>query len=111
MLDVNAYGRIASDIKIKQSKNKKHLYTNFLLASHQNGQTTFIRCVCFDAMASLLNSYFTKGDRIILKGDLVNDDYDNTKFAFKLKVNNFEFVETKEDHIKNKEKYIKKKNG
>ena len=107
MLDVNAYGRIATDIKVKQSKNKKHVYANFLLASHQNGQTTFIRCVCFDAMANLLSNYFTKGDRIILKGDLVSDDYNNIKFVFKLKVNSFEFVETMENHVKNKEKHTK----
>lgn len=110
MLDLCAYGRIASDIKIKQTKNKKHLYTNFLLASHNLGKTTFIRCIAFDGLANLLHEYFISGDRIILKGELVSDDYNGSKFVFKLKVNSFEFVEIKSDHDRNKEKMLTKKN-
>lgn len=111
MLDVNAYGRIASDITVKESKDKKHLYTNFLLASHYNKETTFIRCVAFNGMATLLHEYFSKGDRIILKGKLCSDDYKNSKYVFKIKVDSFEFIEALSEHNKNKERNITNKKG
>lgn len=98
MLDVVGYGRIASDISTKKSKNQKRLYTTFLLASHERKETTFIRCVAFDGTATLLESYFSKGDRIILKGSLINDNYNGSKYVFKIKVTSFEFVETKREH-------------
>lgn len=105
MLDLHAYGRIASDIEVKQSANGKHLYTNFLLASHNRGGSTFMRCTAFDAMATLLGEYFCKGDRIALSGELLSDDYNGSKYRFKLKVKEFEFVDTKAEHERNKEKH------
>ena len=106
MLQITGYGRVASDIPLKHSKNGKHLYTTFLLASHKNKkETIFIRCVAFDAMATLLHDFFSCGDRIIIKGDLLSDDFNGSKFVFKIKVNEFEFVETLADHSKNKAKH------
>lgn len=105
MLNIIGYGRLASDIKIKRSKDQKHLYTTFLLASHDNKETTFIRCVAFDGLATLLNNFFSKGDRIIVKGNLISDDYKGNKYVFKIQVSEFEFVETKEEHNKNQEKH------
>ena len=105
MLDIQGYGRIASNIEVKQSKDKKHMYTNFLFASHINKETTFIRCVAFDAMATLLQEFFSKGDRIIIKGELISDDYQDKKNRFKIKITDFEFVETMTEHQKNKEKH------
>lgn len=108
MLSLQAYGRVASDIEVKQSKDGKHLYTNFLIASHEKCETTYMRCVAFDAMASLLNEFFSKGDRILLKGDLIGDDYKNRKYSFKMKVRDFEFVETLDEHNKNKQRNTRK---
>lgn len=112
MLEVTGFGRIASDIDLKHSKDGKHLYTNFLFASHRRvnkkQETTFIRCVAFDAMATLLNNFFSKGDRVILKGELISDDYNGSKYVFKLQVKNFEFVETIADHNKNKMNHMSK---
>lgn len=105
MLETIAYGRIASKIEAKQSRDGKHLYTNFLLASHEHGKTIFIRCCAFDGMATLLTEYFSKGDRILLKGDLISDDYNGSKYRFKLKIHGFEFIETLDEHNKNKEKH------
>ena len=104
MLSLQAYGRIASDIKIKNGRDNKHVYATFLLASHHNHQTTFIRCVAFDGTANLLHEYFSCGDRIILRGELISDDYNNTKYVFKFKISEFEFVETLDNHNKNKTK-------
>lgn len=101
MLNIEAYGRIASDIPVHGSKDNKHLYANFLLASHKKKETTFIRCVAFDAMATLLHDYFSSGDRILLKGELISDDYKDTRYVFKIQVTGFEFVETKTEHDKN----------
>lgn len=112
MLNIDGYGRIASDVPLNRSKNGKSLYTNFLLASHnKRKETTFIRCVAFDAMATLLNTFFTKGDRIVISGELVSDDYNSSKnkFAFEIKVTGFEFVESSKEHNKNKNR--RKKDG
>lgn len=109
MLKIQAYGRISTPIDIKQSKDKKHLYTNFLLASHSKGKTTFIRCVGFDAMATLLHEYFSIGDRILLNGILIEDRYKEGNIAtFKIQIQDFEFIETKEEHNKNKSKHKNK---
>lgn len=101
MLNIEAYGRIASNIVVKKSKDTKHLYTNFLLASHDKKQTTFIRCVAFDGMATLLHEYVSNGDRVILSGKLISDDYNGSKYTFKIQVEKFEFIETKSEHEKN----------
>lgn len=45
MLKVSAYGRIVTDITLEQKD--EILYTNFLFASHERSNTTFIRCVAF----------------------------------------------------------------
>lgn len=108
MLDVHAYGRVSTPIRVKTSKNKKKLYTSFLLASHENKETTFIRCVAFDGLATALESYFSMGDRIILFGELWKDDYKGQKHRFKIKVNDFKFVETLEEHKKNIEAHSDK---
>lgn len=110
MLNVTAYGRIASDIIVKRSRNGEHLYTSFLLASHRRKETTFIRCVAFDAMATLLHDFFSKGDRIFIKGDLIDDNYNGSKFVFKIKVQSFEFIETIKEHNKNKKRHSSKEN-
>lgn len=102
MLDLYAFGRICTPIQIKTSKDKKTLYTSFLLASHKRKQTTLIRCVAFNGLATLLHEYFTVGDRIILQGQLSKDDYKDRKYSFQLKIKNFQFVETRADHDKNK---------
>ena len=111
MLNIQSYGRIASDIVVKRSKDQKHLYTNFLFASHKGKETTFIRCVAFDALATLLQDFFSKGDRVILKGELVSDDYKGSKFVFKIQVKEFEFVETLTEHNKNKAKHDKERSN
>lgn len=38
------------------------------------------------------------------KGKLISDDYKNKKYVFKIQVNNFEFIETKAEHEKHKNK-------
>ena len=104
MLHIHSYGRVATDISVKQSRDKSCLYTNFLIASHNKGNTTFIRCTAFNGLASLLAEYFSKGDRIYIEGDLVDDIHKNNH-SHKIIVENFEFIETKEEHNKNVEKH------
>lgn len=104
MLRTHSLGRIASDINVKQSKDKKSLYTSFIIASHDRGNTTYIRCTAFNGLAKLLGEFFSKGDRISLEGDLVEDKYKD-KDTYKIIVRDFEFVETKEEHNKNVEKH------
>ena len=109
MLDVHAYGRVSTPIRVKTSKDKKKLYTSFLLASHdKKKEAVFIRCVAFDGLATRLNSSFSVGDRIILYGELWADDYKGQKNRFQLKINDFRFVETLAEHKKNMEAHSDK---
>ena len=107
MLSISGYGRVASDINLKRNKKQTHLYSNFLFASHYKRETIFIRCVAFDGTATLLNEYVSKGDRIMINGNLISDDYNSSKYVFKILVKEFEFVETKKEHETNKDKHQK----
>lgn len=107
MLRTYAYGRIASDIKLEQKD--EIMYTNFLLASHERNDTTFIRCVAFGPIAKLLSQYCGKGDRITLTGDLIPDKYVSIAKhknidTFKIKVDTFDFVEIYSESLKNRMK-------
>lgn len=107
MLKVSAYGRIVTDITLEQKD--EILYTNFLFASHERSNTTFIRCVAFEPIAKLLSQYSGKGDRMMLTGDLIPDKYIDKKKhknidTFKIKVNTFDFVETQAESRKNRMK-------
>lgn len=93
LLNITGYGRIATEIKVNQSRDGKHTYTNFLLASHSKNETTFVRCIAFDGLANLFSEYFKKGDRLLIRGDLISDNA--KKDALKIVVRDFEFVETK----------------
>lgn len=106
MLNVQASGRIASDVPLNKSQDGKHMYTNFLLASHdRRKETIFIRCVAFDGMATVLHEFYSQGDRIIINGTLIEDNYKNRKYSFKIKVMDCEFIETLAEHEKNKQRH------
>lgn len=99
MLNITGYGRLASDILLKTSKDIQ--YTNFLLATHNHKKTTFIKCVAFGSLAQLLTTYCNKGDRILVSGELIPDKYEEID-TYKIKVNTFDFIETKKESINKK---------
>lgn len=100
MLQITAYGRLASSVTIQSSNDLS--YTNFLLATHETkDKTTFIRCVAFGSLATLMSEHCAKGDRVLITGDLIPDKYKKID-TFKIKVNSFEFVETLNESMKNR---------
>ena len=62
-------------------------------------ETDFINCFAFGKTAELIEKYFTKGNRIVIEGDLRNNDYtdkDGVKhYSMVVKIENVEFCENK----------------
>lgn len=107
MVEVTAYGRISSMRRLRHGKDGKHLYINFLLASHQSKtETLFIPCISFDGLAATLDQYLTVGDRVVVHGRLMKDKYGKSPYSFKLKVLSYQFVETLADHEKHFNKHL-----
>ena len=64
-----------------------------------NEVTTFLRCVCYGRSAEVINQFVSKGDRVLLQGELRQNSYQDSSGATKpyhyLQVNSFDFIEWK----------------
>lgn len=95
MNQVTLMGRITKDIECSQSSNGKN-YCKFTLAVKRplkTDETDFINCVAFGKTAELIAVYFSKGDRILITGQINVNNHEN-QFYTNVVVNNFEFIET-----------------
>lgn len=69
----------------------------------------FVRCIGFGPIADLIAEYCGKSDRVLLYGELIPDNYYNKEKqlrinTFKIKIDTFDFIETKADSLKNRMK-------
>lgn len=94
-------GRLTRDIELKVSESGSE-YCNFSLAvdrrfKDKSGEkkADFINCVCFGKTASFLNTYFKKGDGVVLEGRLESNKYvdkdGNNRTAWDVICDNVEF--------------------
>lgn len=106
MNNINAIGRISTDLKLKESKGKT--YINFILAVPRKAKkdiTDFIPCVSFGKMAELIEKYLNKGDKIAVTGQLITKQYEKNgekRLSFDILVENVDFLENKktDDKVK-----------
>lgn len=95
-------GNICQDLQIKHSSNNTE-YLRFTLAvsgpyKDSNGQyvTHFIPCVAFKHTAKFISNYFTKGQKILVSGELQSRVYETQngekRTAFEVLINNAEFA-------------------
>lgn len=94
-------GRIATDLKLRKSKNNKS-YVFFNIAvprQFDNDRTDFINCVVWGKQAESLVDYQSKGNLIIIEGSTETYKKDNINMSRCL-VEKISFLENKKDNKK-----------
>lgn len=99
---VSIQGRFVKDPELRRTDNGKAV-TSFTLAVDRPGKdngAAFIPCVAWDKTAEFINSYFMKGNAIVVEGRLDSRDWTdkdgNKRTAYEVIVNQAHFCEKKE---------------
>lgn len=101
------FGRMVKDPDVRFSEKTQKQITMFSVAvnrTFKNKETNkydvdYFNCVVFGKTAEVIGNNFSKGDKILIEGEMRQDkwkDKDGTeKSAWRLYVNGFDFVEYK----------------
>lgn len=97
-------GRLCSDPDVRYGTNSNAI-AKFSIAVDRrfkrDGQPTadFFNCVAFGKTGEFIEKYFHKGSKILLSGEMQNNNYKNKEgqmvYGFQVTVNNVEFAESK----------------
>lgn len=73
------FGRISSDISLKYTKEGT-AFATFSVAYNRYAKdkkqiANFFKCKAWGRSAELLNQYFSKGERILIEGELMQESY------------------------------------
>ena len=102
-------GRLTKDPNVRYSQGENQMcIARFTLAVDRrrsrnqdgNGQTAdFISCVAFGKTGEFVEKYLRKGTKIVLDGEIQNDNYTNKEgkmvYGMRIIANNIEFAESK----------------
>lgn len=104
MNNIILMGNLGKDPEIRYSQDGKAV-ASFSLAVKRtyskNGEyaTDWFNCVCFGAKATFVEKYLTKGTKVVISGELQNNNYTNkegqTVYNVQIIVNSIEFAESK----------------
>ena len=105
--NLSILGRVTKPLELRYLQNGTAVL-NFDIANSikakDNEVTTFLRCVCYGRSAEVINQFVSKGDRVLLQGELRQNSYQDSSGATKsyhfLQVNSFDFIESKNKHNK-----------
>ena len=100
--NLSILGRDTKPLELRYLQNGTAVL-NFDIANSikvkDNEVTTFLRCVCYGRSAEVINQFVSKGDRVLLQGELRQNSYQDSSGATKtyhyLQVNSFDFIESK----------------
>ena len=100
--NLSILGRVTKPLELRYLQNGTAVL-NFDIANSMkvkdNEVTTFLRCVCYGRSAEVINQFVSKGDRVLLQGELRQNSYQDSSGATKtyhyLQVNSFDFIESK----------------
>ena len=100
--NLSILGRVTKPLELRYLQNGTAVL-NFDIANSikvkDNEVTTFLRCVCYGRSAEVINQFVSKGDRVLLQGELRQNSYQDSSGATKsyhfLQVNSFDFIESK----------------
>ena len=100
--NLSILGRVTKPLELRYLQNGTAVL-NFDIANsikvRDNEVTTFLRCVCYGRSAEVINQFVSKGDRVLLQGELRQNNYQDfsgaTKTYHYLQVNSFDFIESK----------------
>lgn len=109
-------GRVTKDIELKTTTSGKYVAT-FTLAVNRdyknaNGEydADFINCVAYEQRAEIISKYVRKGDKFGVIGSIITRTYErndgSTAFVTEIKVEGFEFLESKKDKVEDAEPEI-----
>lgn len=100
--NLSILGRVTKPLELRYLQNGTAVL-NFDIANSikvkDSEVTTFLRCVCYGRSAEVINQFVSKGDRVLLQGELRQNSYKDSSGATKsyhfLQVNSFDFIESK----------------
>lgn len=104
---VHLLGRLTKDVEVTYTQSENPMaIARFTLAVNKerkpkDGEQTadFITCVAFGKSAETIEKYFSKGDRILVKGSWSTGSYQNKDgnrvYTNDCLVHSFEFIETR----------------
>lgn len=101
MNKIELMGRLTKDVERRQTKSKTEVgaFTLAVPRKMNKEETDFIDCVVFGKLVDIMTKYTTKGDRIIVCGELNINTYQdkdgNNKKSVVVVVNDFYFTENK----------------
>lgn len=101
-------GRLGGDPEAKDIKNGKQLVTFTVASDDYNGDTDWVRCVCFDKQADLAIKHLKKGRLIGLRGrhkqreyTVTKDGVDFTQRSVELRVDKITFLDSNSERSGN----------
>ena len=100
--NLSILGRVTKPLELRYLQNGTAVL-NFDIANSikvkDSEVTTFLRCVCYGRSAEVINQFVSKGERVLLQGELRQNSYQDSSGATKtyhyLQVNSFDFIESK----------------
>lgn len=97
---VGLMGRLTRDPELKQTSTGKS-FCRFSIAVRKQfvkDGVDFINCVAWDKTAELINTYFKKGERILIQGRINTGTYEvngEKRNSFDVLVDQIDFIEVK----------------
>ena len=101
--NLSILGRVTKPLELRYLQNGTAVLNfdiaNSLKVKDSEPVVTYLRCVCYGRGAEVINQFVSKGDRVLLQGELRQNSYKDSTGATKtyhyLQVNNFDFIEYK----------------
>ena len=101
--NLSILGRVTKPLELRYLQNGTAVLNfdiaNSLKVKDSEPVVTYLRCVCYGRGAEVINQFVSKGDRVLLQGELRQNSYKDSTGATKtyhyLQVNNFDFIEHK----------------
>lgn len=101
--NLSILGRVTKPLELRYLQNGTAVLNfdiaNSIKTKDSEPVVTYLRCVCYGRGAEVINQFVSKGDRVLLQGELRQNSYKDSTGATKtyhyLQVSNFDFIEYK----------------
>ena len=93
-------GNLTKDVETKTTNTGKAVATITLAFNHNKDEVSFFDCIAFDKKAELLRDYCHKGSKILIRGELKQDRWQDKdgakKSAVRVLISEIEFLSSKD---------------
>jgi len=105
-MNFKSFARIASDIKLETVGQKATPAAKFSIAVNRkvqgNSVADFHNCIAWGKMGEVISKYFHKGSRIVIEGEVQNNNYTDKNgakhYGYVINVSGIDFVDTKTEN-------------